>query len=326
MREKSQWSIDIEILNSMMGSKLFELPVLDFEECQKLSTIIHGETTIAEILGGLTPFTAKQLFVQHNLKLARQICLKYHRIYPQIEIEDLFQMGIVGLIRAVEKWDPAREFMFSTYATWWIRQSITRNVADIGSPIRVPVHFQDRIGKVEEYLENYREFFGFEPELLEAADALLISEKEYLEIRSAMFRFESINSITQPSGELYVRTFSPGIIDSSYSDPLLHTQWALLSEQLSGVLDTLSSREAGIIAMRFGIGIVRPMTLEEIGTFYGLTRERIRQIETVCMKKLRHPSRSQVLREYLQDYTFEMDQLPHTEVPPNFVVYSEPQD
>ena len=326
MREKSQWTLDIEILNSMMGSKMFELPVLDFEECRELSNIIHGETTLTEIPGGLTPVTAKQLFVQHNLKLARQICLKYHRIYPQIEIEDLFQMGIIGLIRAVEKWDPGREFMFSTYATWWIRQSITRNVADIGSPIRVPVHFQDRIAKVQEYLKNYREFFGFEPDLLEAADALLISEKEYLEIRSAMFRFVSINSITQPNGELYVRTFSPAIIDGSYCEPLLHTQWASLSEQLSEVLCTLSSREAGIISMRFGIGIVMPMSLEEIGTFYGLTRERIRQIESICMKKLRHPSRSQVLREYLQDYTFEMDQLPHAEILPNFIIYGEPQD
>ena len=306
-------------MNEKLDAKLFQHPILDFECCSELSVIINtGSKEAAD--------AAKKEFVSCNLKLVRQIALGYRRTYPDVEIEDLFQMGVIGLIRATEKWDPFREFMFSTYATWWIRQSITRNATDFGSLIRIPVHMKERLDKVNSYLENYYDFFGFEPENLEAADALQVSEKEYTQIRESDFSFISLRKVIDSSSELSVRTTNPNFESKSICDPLKLTEWANFVDQLSNVLDTLTEREAGVISMRFGINCDAPMTLEEIGKIYGVTRERIRQIESKSMTKLRHPSRSQVLKDYLDGFDFESMLIPGEYHLSNFVLANEPQD
>ena len=303
----------------MLDAKLFNHTILTYEECKELSEImVSGNAKEA--------LAAKQKFVLCNLKLVRQIALGYRKTYSGVEIEDLFQMGVIGLIRATEKWDPSREFMFSTYATWWIRQSLTRNATDFGSLIRIPVHMKERIYKVEEYLENYSEFFGFDPENLEAADALQISEKEYLQIKEAIFLFIPMNLITGRNSELTLEIINPNIEESDFCDPTTLIERDTFVEQLGSVLDTLSEREAGVISRRFGVNCDRPMTLDEIGKIYGVTRERIRQIESKCMTKLRHPSRSQVLKDYLDGLDIEPVQFAENRPKSNFIVYGEPQD
>lgn len=303
----------------MLDAKLFNHPILTYEESKELSEIMalgNAEEALA----------AKQKFTLCNLKLVRQIALGNRRTYSSVEIEDLFQMGVIGLIRATQKWDPSREFMFSTYATWWIRQSLTRNATDFGSLIRIPVYMKERIYKVEEYLKNYSEFFGFESEDLESADALQISEKEYLQIKEAIFSFLSINSLIDRNSELTLEIVNPNIEESSFCDPIILIERNTFVEQLNSVLDTLSEREAGVISRRFGVNCDRPMTLDEIGKIYGVTRERIRQIESKCMTKLRHPSRSQVLKDYLDGLDVEPIQFIENRAHKNFIVYGEPQD
>jgi RNA polymerase primary sigma factor len=306
-------------LNEKLDAKLFQHPILSFERCRELSEIINtGGKEEAD--------AAKKEFVSCNLKLVRQIALGYRKTFPEVEIEDLFQMGVIGLIRATEKWDPLREFMFSTYATWWIRQSITRNATDYGSEIRIPVHMRERLDKVQSYLENYYDFFGFDPEPLEAADALQITEKEYKQIRESDFSFVSVRKVLDSSSEFSVRATNPNFESKSICDSSILVEWDNFVEQLNNVLDTLTDREAGVISMRFGINCDAPMTLEEIGKIYGVTRERIRQIESKSMTKLRHPSRSLVLKDYLEGFDFEVHQVPGELHQNNFVLANEPQD
>ena len=306
-------------MNEKLHPRLFQHPILDFERCSELSVIINsGSSEEAD--------AAKKEFVSCNLKLVRQIALGYRRTFPDVEIEDLFQMGVIGLIRATEKWDPYREFMFSTYATWWIKQSITRNATDFGSLIRIPVHMRERLNKVQTYLENYYDFFGFEPETLEAADALQISEKEYEQIRESDFSFISLGKVIDLTSELSVRGTNPNLESKLVCDPLNLIVWDNFVEQLNNVLDTLTEREAGVISMRFGINCDSPMTLDEIGKIYGVTRERIRQIESKCMTKLRHPSRSQVLKDYLDGFDIELAPAPGGYHQNNFILANEPQD
>lgn len=319
MREKSPWAIAAETLNEMLEARLFNHQILTYEECKELSDIIASDNAEEAL-------AAKQKFVMCNLKLVRQIALGYRKTYPSVEIEDLFQMGVIGLIRATEKWDPSREFMFSTYATWWIRQSLTRNATDFGSLIRIPVHMKEKIYKVEEYLENYNEFFGFDPEDLEAADALEISEKEYLQITEAIYSFSSIHSITNRNSELSCNVVYPNIQESDFCDPSSLIERNMFVEQLNNILDTLTEREAGVISRRFGVNCDGSMTLDEIGKIYGVTRERIRQIESKCMTKLRHPSRSRVLKDYLGGFEPELNQFSDGDHHRNFVVFNEPQD
>jgi RNA polymerase primary sigma factor len=306
-------------LNEKLDARLFQHPILSFERCRELSEIINaGDEENAD--------AAKKEFVTCNLKLVRQIALGYRKTYPEVEIEDLFQMGVIGLIRATEKWDPLREFMFSTYATWWIRQSITRNATDFGSMIRIPVHMKERLDKVQSYLENYFDFFGFDPEPLEAADALQINEMEYKQIRESAFSFVPLRKVLDSSSELSVGVINSNFESKSICDSLRLIEWDNFVEQLNNVLATLTEREAGVVAMRFGINSDAPMTLEEIGKIYGVTRERIRQIESKAMTKLRHPSRSLVLKDYLVGFDFEVHQVPGELHQNNFVLANEPQD
>lgn len=323
-KEVSDRTTAIQILNTMMDGKFFNHPILDFDELKKLSNVIHGINNDDSLY--ISVEDARELFVSSNFKLVRQICLNYRRSYPEIELEDLFQMGVLGLLRAVEKWDPEREFMFSTYATWWIRQSITRNAMDLKSLIRIPVHMLEKIPKVQQYLDNYQEFFGFNPSTSEAIDSLLLSEREYKDILDSFYSYVGIGRYLSREGELTVRIFNTSCLDSTLAEPFDQVFHSFLSEALNQVLDTLSSRESTIIRYRFGLFDGKPKTLDEIGTLFGLTRERIRQIEAKAMKKLRHSSRSDYLADFLVDVNFDLETLPHENKVPNFIVGCEPQD
>lgn len=288
-------------LNQMGNSLMFTHSLLSFDQCKLLSKAIQlGVNSQDNSLRELGQ-KAKSDFVLSNLKLVRQIVISYSNFYSDIDVEDLFQFGVIGLVRAVEKWDPDREFMFSTYATWWIRQAITRNATDTQNQIRIPAHVQEKLSLVNGYLDNYRDFFGFEPDDLEAADGLDISLNEYLGLKKSIFTFLPLDLQKDESGELFEFDYLRSYIDESTYDPLEIVQKKFLCEQIIAVLNTISNREAGVIAMRFGLVSDYPMTLAEIGEYYGVTRERIRQIESKAMSKLRHPSRSESLKDYLDN-------------------------
>ncbi|MHA7986619.1 RNA polymerase sigma factor [Rathayibacter sp. CAU 1779] len=290
-----------------------KVPLLNAAEEVELAMRIEAGLFAEEKLGGMTDQEkrsqlgrdlgwvardgqrAKSHLLGANLRLVVSLAKRYTG--RGMQFLDLIQEGNLGLIRAVEKFDYTKGFKFSTYATWWIRQAITRAMADQARTIRIPVHMVEVINKLARVQRQMLQDLGREPTPEELSKELDMTPEKVIEVQK--YGREPI-SLHTPLGEDGDSEFGDLIEDTEAVVPADAVGFTMLQKQLESLLDSLSEREAGVIRMRFGLGDGMPKTLDQIGDTFGVTRERIRQIESKTMAKLRHPSRSQSLRDYLE--------------------------
>jgi len=266
----------------MYLKEIGQIPLLTVEEEQELAKrVVEGD------------LEAKKLLTEANLRLVVSIAKKYSG--RGLHILDLIQEGNTGLIRAVDKFDYTKGNKFSTYATWWIRQAITRAIADQARTIRVPVHMVEVINKATRCNRKLVQELGREPTLEEIADELNLPIEKIIEANRTAADTLSLDT---PVGDEEDTTIGSFVEDDNTPGPADATSNALLAEALSEILNTLTDREADVLRLRFGMYDGKTHTLEEVGQIFGVTRERIRQIENKAIRKLRHPSRAKKIRDF----------------------------
>jgi len=286
---------ELEVLSTLEDKKLADPVRMYLREIGRIPLLNREEEINLAQRTEAGDKKAKAHLITSNLRLVVSIAKKY--IGRGMSFLDLIQEGNKGLIRAVEKYDWKRGYKFSTYATWWIRQAITRAIADQARTIRIPVHMVETINKLVRTQRRLMQDLGREPAPEEVAGEMGLEADRVREIMKISQKTTSLETPIGDDEDSYLGDF---IADETQASPYDLTSRRLLKENLEEVLSALSDREARVLKMRFGLGGKRPMTLEEVGREFGVTRERIRQIEAKALRKLKHPSRRKKLQDFLE--------------------------
>jgi RNA polymerase primary sigma factor len=291
----SELAKELEILATLKDKTITDPVRMYLKEIGRISLLTaEEEVSLAQRIEKNSQ-AARRKLIQSNLRLVVSIAKKY--VGRGMSFLDLIQEGNRGLMRAVEKYDWRRGYKFSTYATWWIRQAITRAIADQARTIRIPVHMVETINKVIRTSRRLMQRLGREPSPEEIGKEMSLDADRVREIFKIA---QNTTSLEKPVGDDEDSFLGDFIQDTSQPSPYDTASKQLLKENIDEVLESLSDREAKVLKMRFGLGGSRPMTLEEVGREFGVTRERIRQIEAKALRKLKHPSRRKKLQDYLE--------------------------